>query len=83
MARSRALYRSVVFISIEGFKHYFPLFMIYHTAAAAAAAASLSKLQGGPLMVLMIIFLSEFFPLFLFLTQMTLEIINRVCYLKR
>ena len=80
MARSRALYRSVVFISIEGFKHYFPLFMIYHTAAAAA---SLSKLQGGPLMVLMIIFLSEFFPLFLFLTQMTLEIINRVCYLKR
>ena len=81
MARSRALYRSVVFISIEGFKHYFPLFMIYHTAAAAAA--SLSKLQGGPLMVLMIIFLSEFFPLFLFLTQMTLEIINRVCYLKR
>lgn len=82
MARSRALYRSVVFISIEGFKHYFPLFMIYHTAAAAAAA-SLSKLQGGPLMVLMIIFLSEFFPLFLFLTQMTLEIINRVCYLKR
>ena len=28
-------------------------------------------LQGGPLMVLMIIFLSEFFPLFLFLTQMT------------
>ena len=40
-------------------------------------------LQGGPLMVLMIIFLSEFLPLFLFLTQMTLEIINRVCYLKR
>ena len=31
----RALYRSVVFILNEGFKHYFPLFMIYHTVAAA------------------------------------------------